>query len=180
MPKCRRHGCGKNYEEEANNDEACCHHPMMPIFRDLNKTWPCCSQSSWDWESFSAIAGCTKGRHSDQKMTPTPSPGATPTSFPQVISPAPAPAPEEEAPVRLVPFVTKDKKFKCVRYGCQRAFDAENNNEGDCVYHEKAPLFRDSLKSWPCCKKESYDFEEFVAFDKCKTGKHAPKMVPEK
>eukprot|EP00923_Selenidium_pygospionis_P052899 GHVN01091647.1.p1 GENE.GHVN01091647.1~~GHVN01091647.1.p1 ORF type:complete len:108 (-),score=3.79 GHVN01091647.1:51-374(-) len=90
--KCLRHGCHQTYHESENHETACTYHSGQPIFRDLAKTWSCCSQTSWEWDDFVKLKGCTTARHSDEKpkrptealLSPSPMPIKSIDSFNQV------------------------------------------------------------------------------------------------
>jgi hypothetical protein len=84
---------------------------------------------------------------------------------------------EEEAAKEKKIFVTPAGKHKCVNKGCLKEFDPAENDEGSCSYHPGNPIFHDLKKFWDCCKKETYDWDDFVALPTCKKGKHVPKYV---
>ncbi|KAF4751507.1 Integrin beta-1-binding protein 2, partial [Perkinsus olseni] len=92
----------------------------------------------------------------------------------------PAPAvekKEEEEPVEMKPLVTSSGKYRCAHVGCGKEYDPEDNAEGCCHCHDGKPIFHDLKKEWSCCGARSYDWDDFMALPKCKTGKHEPKMT---
>ncbi|KAM9407057.1 cysteine and histidine-rich domain-containing protein 1 [Salvelinus alpinus] len=72
---CYNKGCGEKFDADKNKDEACLHHPGVPIFHDALKGWSCCRKRTTDFSEFLSIKGCTQGRHSNEKpqepMQPT-------------------------------------------------------------------------------------------------------------
>ncbi|KAF4715464.1 Integrin beta-1-binding protein 2 [Perkinsus olseni] len=84
---------------------------------------------------------------------------------------------EEEEPVEMKPLVTSSGKYRCAHVGCGKEYDPEDNAEGCCHYHDGKPIFHDLKKEWSCCGARSYDWDDFMALPKCKTGKHEPKMT---
>ncbi|XP_023653416.2 cysteine and histidine-rich domain-containing protein 1 [Paramormyrops kingsleyae] len=64
---CYNKGCGDRFDEQENADDACLHHPGVPIFHDALKGWSCCRKRTTDFSEFLSIKGCTRGRHSNQK-----------------------------------------------------------------------------------------------------------------
>ena len=51
---CANAGCTKrNFTDEENNEEACSYHSGGPIFRDIAKSWSCCSKKPvYDFDEF--------------------------------------------------------------------------------------------------------------------------------
>lgn len=83
-----------------------------------------------------------------------------------------------EAPKKeLVPFVTPAGNHKCTNKGCLKEYDPTKNDDGVCSYHPGNPIFHDLKKYWDCCKKETYDWDDFMALPTCTKGKHVPKLV---
>ena len=66
--KCLRPGCGKDYFEKDNNDNACSYHPGKPIFHDIKKGWTCCNVIVYDWDEFTKLQGCAVAAHSNVKQ----------------------------------------------------------------------------------------------------------------
>jgi len=62
---CANKGCvAKSFKEEENADDACKYHTGEPIFRDLNKSWSCCTEKpAYDWDDFLKLPTCSVGRH---------------------------------------------------------------------------------------------------------------------
>ncbi|KAF4691445.1 Integrin beta-1-binding protein 2 [Perkinsus olseni] len=183
------------YTEADNGPEACRYHPGWPVFQDIKKTWTCCGAVKYEWDDFMKIPGCAVGPHTDvkpvkpgvgQAKPEDQQPASVRSSVPQRIdqhtggvtmpSSAPIridahdkdssePAPvvekkEEEKPVEMKPLVTSSGKYRCAHVGCG-----------------KEPIFHDLKKEWSCCGARSYDWDDFMALPKCKTGKHEPKMT---
>lgn len=61
--KCINKGCGMEFDEKTNNEEACSYHPGNPIFHDLKKYWSCCGKETYDWDEFMKLPKCSKGKH---------------------------------------------------------------------------------------------------------------------
>jgi hypothetical protein len=51
---------------------------------------------------------------------------------------------------------------------------AEEDAEGSCLFHPSNPMFHDASKTWPCCNKTAFEFEDFVKLPGCAKGKHYP------
>ena len=83
---------------------------------------------------------------------------------------------EESQKVKKV-FLTNSGKMKCINKGCNKEFTEEEDNEQACHFHTGAPIFHDLKKYWSCCKKETWDWDDFVKLPTCAVGKHSPKMV---
>ncbi|XP_076876215.1 cysteine and histidine-rich domain-containing protein 1 [Brachyhypopomus gauderio] len=64
---CYNKGCGQRFDPEKNSDDACTHHPGVPVFHDALKGWSCCKRRTTDFSDFLSIAGCTKGPHNQEK-----------------------------------------------------------------------------------------------------------------
>ena len=62
---CGNAGCTKrNFIDEENNDEACNYHTGGPVFRDIAKSWSCCSKKPvYDFDDFTKLPTCTVGAH---------------------------------------------------------------------------------------------------------------------
>ncbi|CAO3580562.1 unnamed protein product [Absidia cylindrospora] len=67
MVKCTHQGCGKDFGEETNIDNACQFHSGAPVFHEGLKGWSCCKKRVDDFDAFLQIPGCTFGRHSTEK-----------------------------------------------------------------------------------------------------------------
>lgn len=83
------------------------------------------------------------------------------------------PKKEEEKPL----FYTKNNKLRCINKGCSKEYDESENGDQACEYHSGAPVFHDLKKYWTCCKKETWDWDEFMKLPKCMKGRHVPKRV---
>ena len=66
MLTCKNFGCNKKYRESENCDGCCVCHSKPPIFHETKKMWSCCNASAYDWESFMALKGCTRRKHSTE------------------------------------------------------------------------------------------------------------------
>jgi len=69
-------GCGKEFVVANNAEEVCIFHPGAPIFHEGLKSWSCCNTVNkpvLDFDEFMAIAGCTRGVHSDEAPKVEPS-----------------------------------------------------------------------------------------------------------
>ncbi|KAJ8407159.1 hypothetical protein AAFF_G00288350 [Aldrovandia affinis] len=64
---CYNKGCGDRFDDAKNSDDACLHHPGVPIFHDALKGWSCCRKRTSDFSEFLSIKGCSRGRHSNKK-----------------------------------------------------------------------------------------------------------------
>lgn len=47
-------------------EDACIHHPGVPIFHDAYKGWSCCNKKSVDFTEFLNIKGCSRSKHSNE------------------------------------------------------------------------------------------------------------------
>ncbi|AAW42582.1 hypothetical protein CNBC0890 [Cryptococcus deneoformans B-3501A] len=64
--KCTNQTCGKEYEEDNNQDGSCAYHPGGPIFHEGLKSWSCCKETNkpvLEFDAFMALPPCTKGKH---------------------------------------------------------------------------------------------------------------------
>ena len=61
--------------------------------------------------------------------------------------------------------------------GCNKEFEKEENSENCCKHHTGQPVFHDLKKSWSCCKKVVWDWDEFMKLPTCAEGLHVPKTV---
>ncbi|KAL3897716.1 MAG: hypothetical protein SGCHY_003226 [Lobulomycetales sp.] len=75
--------------------------------------------------------------------------------------------------------MTKDS-WKCTNGGCNAMYDPSENHETACQYHPGTPVFQDTAKSWSCCKKQAYSFDNFLKIAGCQVGKHATVAKQEK
>lgn len=194
--KCKNKGCLKPFKESENTPNSCQHHPGMPIFHDCKKGWTCCKVIVYSWDEFQLIKGCTFGAHNAQQ----PKTNNDQSDFYQSDQQQPEKQPQketvepksikdyekeqlqkqEQAPVKkeLTPFLTPNGKFKCMRKGCLKEFSEEDNKvENCCKHHSGEPIFHDLKKYWSCCKKETWDWDEFMKLPTCAQGQHSPKMV---
>lgn len=64
---CYNKGCGQRFDLEKNLEDACTHHPGVPVFHDALKGWSCCKKRTTDFSDFLGIPGCTKGPHNKDK-----------------------------------------------------------------------------------------------------------------
>ncbi|CCA70016.1 related to diploid state maintenance protein chpA [Serendipita indica DSM 11827] len=80
MPKCTRQGCGKEYNEDENEQGACMFHSGAPKFHEGLKSWSCCDDINrpvLDFDSFMKIPGCTPNVHTSATNLPVPKPVQT-------------------------------------------------------------------------------------------------------
>ena len=198
---CKNGGCLKKYTEKENTDESCTFHPGKPIFHDCKKGWTCCKVTVLDWDEFSKIPGCARGRHCAKKDSQ-----GNQNDFykSDAVARAERGIEKQEAEERhkdinefnkleeekkleaqrledmkeKKPVVTASGKFKCANAGCNKEYADSENSEEACSYHQGQPIFHDIKKFWSCCKeKVVYDWEEFMKIDKCQKGQHRPKMT---
>jgi hypothetical protein len=191
-PRCRNYGCNKYYSEEDNHDEACEHHTGPPIFHDTAKFWSCCpGKKAFDFESFQAITGCNKSKHST--MDPSIAIGASPNATKPkegVESAAPVLKSIEEYNATNQDATTaaesavktlserkssrkEDGTARCQRKGCQKVFTVDANHATACQYHKGQAIFHDAAKFWSCCAdRKCYDFDDFLAVPGCERGYH--------
>lgn len=195
LKKCRNPGCNQEYVESGNLDNACRYHDGQVIFHDTRKGWACCNVNSiqrvaYDWDDFQKLEGCKFGRHSDQKQT---------TDFfkSNTVSNAETALKREEGP-KIMTIEEFDKQeaerkakavqepeneivtnseglYVCGNLGCNQAYDPSNNLTDSCLHHTGAPMFHDLKKFWTCCKKEAWDWDDFMKLPKCSIGQHMPK-----
>lgn len=198
--KCTRNGCYKQFNPEENTESSCTYHPGKPIFHDLKKGWTCCNKIVYDWDQFEKIPKCQTGKHTAEKEELK---GQDAYYKSNTISNAEKGLEkfkEEEPKIMSIDDYNKkieeeknkndkkteekstekkifisDKGFKkCLNKGCLKEYQ---NDDEECNYHDGIPVFHDVRKYWSCCKKETWDFDEFIKLPTCKVGKHTPKMV---
>ncbi|KAI3632274.1 hypothetical protein MIR68_009380 [Amoeboaphelidium protococcarum] len=63
MLKCLNKGCGREFIDSDNTDNACSYHSGPPVFHEGLKGWQCCSKRVIEFDEFLQIPGCTTGRH---------------------------------------------------------------------------------------------------------------------
>ena len=198
---CKNGGCLKKFKESENHAEACSYHPGKPIFHDLKKGWTCCNKIVYDWEEFERLKGCATGHHASKKQTPedgeefyksktvnraqmgienfedTPKNIKSIDDYNKKEEEKAKVKAEEEKNKEKKYFYTKNGKLRCVNKGCGKEFTLEENCENICKYHVGEPVFHDLKKYWTCCKKETWDWDEFINLPTCAEGHHVPKMV---
>jgi disease resistance protein len=194
---CKNPGCKQKYLESENHDQACKYHSGKPMFHDLKKGWTCCNKIAYDWDEFEALERCAVGRHDDKSQQA----GTGQDQFfkSNTVQNAANAIVKDEQRVKSIdeynreqeaiqeqlkqkepekkPFVTPQGKHKCSNKGCLKDYDPNENVDEACKYHPGEPVFHDLMKSWTCCKKETWDWDEFVKRPQCATGKHVPKLV---
>ncbi|KAI8356610.1 chord-domain-containing protein [Choanephora cucurbitarum] len=201
MVKCTHKGCGKEFTEEENKDNACQYHPGAPVFHEGLKGWSCCKKRVSDFDEFLALPGCTFGRHSTE---PVAQPAVQKKEEPkqqahvtddgvEVYGKKPeAPAPvavavesKKEEETKKVPEVEEEddesipvpEGTTCRRRGCGRVWKDAATSRGSgaeavCRHHPGAPIFHEGSKGWSCCPRKVLDFDEFLKIPGCKEGKH--------
>ncbi|KAI9100679.1 HSP20-like chaperone [Phlyctochytrium arcticum] len=201
MPVCTNKGCGKEYDEKANNDTACEFHAGAPVFHEGLKSWSCCTKKVVDFDEFLKIPGCTIGRHTDV-ASEAPKPSQTTADVPapkvdnngvEVYGNAAAPVAAVSASKEDTLFVAKAEEAKevvkeedlhdaadatitvgekCKRNGCGKTYEGEASRTEDCHFHPGQAVFHEGSKGWSCCSRKVLEFDEFLKIKGCKTGKH--------
>lgn len=148
------------------------------------------------FEDFLAMTGCTTGTHSLEvplaapKPTVAPAPTTTSSSGtesygapppPPSLAPLPA-APTATAPLKPVstayveeqddPDVIISAGAPCKRKACGKSHDGSSRAAEECLYHPGGPVFHEGSKGYSCCKRRTLDFDEFMAIEGCRKGKH--------
>ncbi|KAI9915079.1 hypothetical protein PsorP6_007704 [Peronosclerospora sorghi] len=194
--QCKNHGCQKKFLEEENNEQACHHHSLPPLFHDMKKGWQCCSSKMvYDWDDFENIEPCVVGRHStlgpNKQFAASPTVEAAANSSddvalragtllksiddynqnnPNAVTAVSA-AKESQT---TAPPKRSDGKAKCVNFGCQQEYVVAENNDTSCSHHVGAPVFHDASKYWSCCPKSvKYDFDSFLKIPGCVVTAHS-------
>ncbi|ORZ10570.1 HSP20-like chaperone [Absidia repens] len=154
MGKCTHQGCGKDFDEEININNACQFHSGAPVFHEGLKGWSYCKKRMDDFDEFLQIPAV--------KETLKPSAPATSASSvkngvetygqQQQTSSAAPPTVEftKEAPPTVVGTT-------CRRRGCGSM----------CHYHPGAPVFHEGSKGWSCCPRKVLEFDEFLKIKGC-------------
>lgn len=199
--QCRNYGCTLKFKEEENNDTACRHHALPPLFHDTKKGWGCCKEKmAYDWDEFSKIAGCVVSKHSTippvQTFAKSPS-ALTAEAEEQQVAKAVASIKSIDAynvanpnavtaaasaakTISSAPKVkrrSEDSRVFCHNKGCGVWFMqgiVDEDTESSCIHHPMNPMFHDASKKWPCCSKTAYEFEDFIKLPGCAKGKHNP------
>lgn len=196
---CKNPGCKKKFLESENNDQACKYHSGKPMFHDLKKGWTCCNKIAYDWDEFEKLETCAVGKHStidpnaaigqDQFFKSNTVQNAqnaidkeqsrvkTIEEFNKEQEEIQKKKEEQEAKIEKKPVVTPSGNHKCINKGCLKEYNPNDNNDNSCKYHPGEPIFHDLVKSWSCCKVETWDWDDFVKIVPCAVGKHNPKLV---
>ena len=196
---CKNNGCKKKYSESENNNDACCFHPGLPIFHDCKKGWTCCQVIVYDWDEFQKIKGCQVGPHVPKDLNQVKPNDQSEFFQSKTVTDAQQSLVNVESEVKPVVksidefnstqkeiqeskteipksiIITASGKYKCSNKGCNKEYTEEENIESSCSFHSGQPIFHDLKKYWSCCKKETWDWDEFVKLPTCQTGKHVPK-----
>lgn len=124
--------------------------------------------------SDAVVSSCIT-HQADLYVKPGPSPAVSDAK------PAPAPAPAKEASSGASAGSgaasgsgagdPHEGMVRCKNYGCQKWYVEADNTDSSCKHHASPPLFRDK-KTWPCCDAQSWDWDEFMAFEGCTVSKH--------
>ncbi|EIW66535.1 CORD and CS domain-containing protein [Tremella mesenterica] len=88
MPLCTRKGCGKEFEEEGNEEGSCVYHPGGPVFHEGLKSWSCCNEVNkpvMEFEAFMSIPPCTKGKHTTESIISNPPAVKPQTDVPTIV-----------------------------------------------------------------------------------------------
>eukprot|EP01147_Barroeca_monosierra_P001780 gene1781-4891_t len=202
MPVCQHRGCGKEFSFENNNEGGCQFHPGCPIFHEGLKGWTCCNKRFTDFTEFLEYPGCTFGKHTDEppeddvktndivkELSATPidrlsleqqqSATKLRDGTPKVDLERKVTASLERA---LEQFHARQAEKgnnevkpgqPCTNNACSTRYVDESSNDETCFYHPGAPVFHECYKYWSCCPtKKTYEFDEFLDFKGCSTGKH--------
>ena len=195
---CKRQGCGKQYTEEGNNETACKFHDGKPIFHNLKKGWTCCNITVYEWDEFQKIQGFKEANHTSdtqeteffksqtvgnaEKGIQKFSNAEVKTEIKDIKQYEEDQRRKEEEKKKLVQNKPKevikanDGKYYCGNPGCSdKTYDSENNTESSCKHHTGNPVFHEIKKMWPCCRQETYDWDDFMKLAPCTVGKHTPK-----
>ena len=203
---CNNNGCKQKFSSKENGSSACVYHPGKPIFHDLKKGWACCGVIVYDWEEFQKIKGCAVGVHCLKVDQPNPETESSDFAKSHTVSRAESALANSSNVAATVPvkakniddfnkeqeqqkekqkeglvekklFVLPNGNLKCVNRGCNKEFKECEAEETSCKFHVGMPVFHDGIKSWSCCKKETWDWDDFMKLPTCSTGRHIPKMV---
>lgn len=146
------------------------------------------------FEDFLAMTGCTTGTHSLEVPLAAPKPSVAPAPTatsstgtesygapPPSLAPLPA-APTATAPLKPVstayveeqddPDVIVSAGAPCKRKACGNSYDGSSRASEECLYHPGGPVFHEGSKGYSCCKRRTLDFDEFMAIEGCRKGKH--------
>lgn len=77
--------------------------------------------------------------------------------------------------------VREDGRAFCINKGCGKWYlplDASEDAAEACTHHPAGPIFHDAHKSWSCCKKSAFEFEDFVKLEGCTKGRHDAGELP--
>uniref|UniRef100_A0A8K9WU18 Zgc:92429 n=1 Tax=Oncorhynchus mykiss TaxID=8022 RepID=A0A8K9WU18_ONCMY len=192
MALCYNKGCGEKFDADKNKDDACLHHPGVPIFHDALKGWSCCRKRTTDFSEFLSIKGCTQGRHSNEKPQEPMQPTVTSdkngvrNNREEIIYQGPKSA---EALQKERPSSDEDKtklKLKVsasltqVLEKMEISSKAELKKKGVCVCVSLPYLLclvspccsNRWYKYWGCCCVKTIDFNAFLDQKGCTNGKH--------
>eukprot|EP00043_Microstomoeca_roanoka_P029136 m.20953 g.20953 ORF g.20953 m.20953 type:complete len:346 (-) comp8994_c0_seq1:165-1202(-) len=202
MPLCLHRGCGKEFSPEENEEGDCQYHPGAPIFHEGLKGWSCCPKRFTDFSEFLEYPGCSFGKHSDEPLenevdanTALRELSQAPIErlsleAQQARSQQRDGSPKVDLEVTATPSLTRAlEQFKarqseqetdevqpgqpCTNNACSARYVNEASNEEECLFHPGEPVFHEGYKYWSCCpKKKTYEFDEFLEFKGCSTGKH--------
>ncbi|OMJ78063.1 hypothetical protein SteCoe_22219 [Stentor coeruleus] len=190
--KCTNLGCQKDFLEEENTDIACRYHAGPVIFHDVKKGYSCCNVIVYDWDEFSQIPGCQRGRHTDVKRSSDfwksstvgnaersiQNPGVkikTIEDFDRELEEKRKKEAEERKNEPPVICTNEAGLYICGNFGCNKPYDPNENPEEGCLYHPSGPGFHDLRKFWTCCNRQSWDWDEFSKIEPCTRGIHKPK-----
>ncbi|CAB1351382.1 unnamed protein product [Coregonus sp. 'balchen'] len=178
---CYNKGCGEKFDTDKNKDDACLHHPGVPIFHDALKGWSCCRKRTTDFSEFLSIKGCTQGRHSNKmpqepmQPTVTSDKNGVRNNREEIIYQGPKSA---EALQKERPSSDEDKtklKLKVSASLTQVLGKMEISSKAEL---EKKAIpgprdqRRDLYKYWNCCCVKTIDFNAFLDQKGCTNGKH--------
>ncbi|KAJ2518800.1 hypothetical protein H4217_003088 [Coemansia sp. RSA 1939] len=193
MHTCTRSGCGREFDEAANDAMACQYHPGKPVFHEGLKGWSCCKPRVHSFDEFMEIQGCQLGPHSHEPkhkedpfkadltkyadVLPASSPQADASGqgAPAAAASAAVPKAEEPAPIDEDPEgVVVAPGTKCKRNGCTAVYESEGRSHqpDQCQFHPGVAVFHEGTKGWSCCAPRATDFDEFMQIRGCTRGRH--------
>uniref|UniRef100_A0A8D8SBL2 Cysteine and histidine-rich domain-containing protein n=1 Tax=Cacopsylla melanoneura TaxID=428564 RepID=A0A8D8SBL2_9HEMI len=199
---CYNKGCGKSFDPGLNDNDACVHHPGIPVFHDAYKGWSCCNKKCTDFTEFLNIKGCTTSPHNPVKPT-EPDKYIPDKSTAKEILEVRAPEPKAmERPsidtplTELKPTIAKSLLdqvqsllptttggggdaassiplgTQCKNNACKETYEGPQSLSAICAYHAGVPVFHEGLKFWSCCNKKTTDFAAFLEQKGCTHGEH--------
>ncbi|PWA22768.1 hypothetical protein CCH79_00002284, partial [Gambusia affinis] len=179
---CYNKGCGQRFDPENNQDDACTHHPGVPVFHDALKGWSCCKRRTTDFSDFLSIAGCTKGPHNKEKPPEPVKPDvkisgekkeleAQKPKFNEYIISAPKPQEAIHRPSPDEPMVKLQHKVSSSLKQALEKLKRKMAMRSKSEHHVKMEDVQ-KMKYWSCCKRKTSDFNTFLSQEGCTKGAH--------